>query len=1177
MKPGEGSGEFKSKGYASISDKFKPKVGSWECGTCLVSNSGDKTVCVACGTLKPGEGSSESKSKGYASISDKFKPKVGSWECGTCLVSNSGDKTVCVACGTLKPGEGSSESKSKGYASISDKFKPKVGSWECGTCLVSNSGDKTVCVACGTLKPGEGSSESKSKGYASISDKFKPKVGSWECGTCLVSNSGDKTVCVACGTLKPGEGSSESKSKGYASISDKFKPKVGSWECGTCLVSNSGDKTVCVACGTLKPGEGSSESKSKGYASISDKFKPKVGSWECDTCLVSNSDDKTACVACGTAKPTQEPGKSETAATNNFNPRFHFGTQAAQSCVPVFGFSGSEKAKFLFGTPSTTTSAGSGFVFAGTSREGDFKPDASSGFVFGGKLSEQDSKPADSSSECGFVFGVQPKENASQTKDSSGLGFSLDKDAAPSTSAGFVDANVDPLDKFKPKTGSWECDTCFVSNGYSSDKTTCVACGALKPGQEPCKSETATTDNSKLNFFCERAKLYRFDKDNWQWKEHGVGDIKLFRDRKTGCGRVVMKRDQIKSKQCANHVIGTYMNLMPNVGCDRSWVWHTSADYSEGDAKPEQLAVRLKSAEQACRFKEVFDKLKEYHPEGRQMREEGPETDLGVGWGGALKPGERSGEFTSKGDASISNMFKPKPGSWECDTCSVSNSGDKTACVACGTAKPGQAQGKSATDIRKPQFQFQLKQAAPPSTGPLFGFGVQLKESKSQTKGSTGLGFSFDKTAAPRASNGFVDANVKPLDKFKPKPGSWECDTCSLSNSGHKTSSAACGAAQPGQELDKSTSATTKPQFQFGTTSKPGQEADKSEAVKTSSEKPPNQHVAPEGDESKGLLEQFKLKAGSWECDTCLVNNSGDKTACVACGTAKPGQVPGKSATATTKPLFQFWAVQETPSTTPLFDFGVQPKENGDESESKKPKFLFGAFSTTPSKGSTDGAFLPSTSTRFVFGANSKGTKPERETQESCERDLDGETDSAISQVQQKPLEGVLSESAPPGHTEAGSPGVQVIPQDLQFVEAPEPTSAEREQVEKVLLPTSFYVYERANQVSNKSTDGQNAPVDEGRESVKNTVPSAEPNTETRDEGSKAPDSSASVFGTRSTGSLLSFSAVANSPSDMTSFSSSSTKGFSGQGLQLFASRWSPGGDEGEVYDPENEEGDIAF
>ena len=150
--------------------------------------------------------------------------------------------------------------------------------------------------------------------------------------------------------------------------------------------------------------------------------------------------------------------------------------------------------------------------------------------------------------------------------------------------------------------------------------------------------------------------------------------------------------------------------------------------------------------------------------------------------------------------------------------------------------------------------------------------------------------------------------------------------------------------------------------------------------------------------------------------------------------------------------------------------------------------------------------------------------------------------------------------------------------QDLQFVEAPEPTSAERARVEKLLLPTSFYVYEGANQVSNKqSTDGKNAPVDEGRESVKKTVPSAKPNNETRNTGRKTPDSSTSVFGTRSTGSLLHFSAVTNSPFDMTSFSSSSTKGFSGQGSQLFVSRRSTGGDEGEDYDSENEEGGIAF
>lgn len=39
------------------------------------------------------------------------------------------------------------------------------------------------------------------------------------------------------------------------------------------------------------------------------------------------------------------------------------------------------------------------------------------------------------------------------------------------------------------------------------------------------------------------------------------------------------------------------MELAPNVGSDRSWVYNTLADVSEGEARPELLAIRFASSE----------------------------------------------------------------------------------------------------------------------------------------------------------------------------------------------------------------------------------------------------------------------------------------------------------------------------------------------------------------------------------------------------------------------------------------------------------------------------------------------------------------------------------------------------------------------------------------------------
>ncbi len=39
------------------------------------------------------------------------------------------------------------------------------------------------------------------------------------------------------------------------------------------------------------------------------------------------------------------------------------------------------------------------------------------------------------------------------------------------------------------------------------------------------------------------------------------------------------------------------MELKPNCGSDRAWVWTTLADFADGESKPELLAIRFANAE----------------------------------------------------------------------------------------------------------------------------------------------------------------------------------------------------------------------------------------------------------------------------------------------------------------------------------------------------------------------------------------------------------------------------------------------------------------------------------------------------------------------------------------------------------------------------------------------------
>ena len=198
----------------------------------------------------------------------------------------------------------------------------------------------------------------------------------------------------------------------------------------------------------------------------------------------------------------------------------------------------------------------------------------------------------------------------------------------------------------------------------------------------PDEIKVVTGEEGLVVLFSERAKLYRFDADSGQWKERGIGDVKLLRHPKSGQGRVLMRREQTK-KLCANHNINSGMELKPNVGSDRSWVWYTPADYAEGVARPEKLAIKLKSAEIAGKFREVFEDLEDTSSAG--MPPEVKQTDAQQGAGCALYK-------------QLISTFADSSYVWTCEMCYVENSTKDSNCIACNSAKPESLEPLSKTE-----------------------------------------------------------------------------------------------------------------------------------------------------------------------------------------------------------------------------------------------------------------------------------------------------------------------------------------------------------------------------------------------------------------------------------------------------------------------------------------------
>lgn len=94
--------------------------------------------------------------------------------------------------------------------------------------------------------------------------------------------------------------------------------------------------------------------------------------------------------------------------------------------------------------------------------------------------------------------------------------------------------------------------------------------------------ETKSGEEDEEILFKERTKLFRWDRDNNQWKERGVGDIKILFHPTKHCYRILMRREQVL-RVCANHTITQLMELKPMNTSTNALIW-TATDYA-GDVK----------------------------------------------------------------------------------------------------------------------------------------------------------------------------------------------------------------------------------------------------------------------------------------------------------------------------------------------------------------------------------------------------------------------------------------------------------------------------------------------------------------------------------------------------------------------------------------------------------------
>ncbi|KAK2906230.1 E3 SUMO-protein ligase RanBP2 isoform X2 [Channa argus] len=355
----------------------------------------------------------------------------------------------------------------------------------------------------------------------------------------------------------------------------------------------------------------------------------------------------------------------------------------------------------------------------------------------------------------------------------------------------------------------------------------------------PDKVDVKTGEEEEEEIFCNRAKLFRFDTETKEWKERGIGNVKILKHSTKGKVRLLMRREQVL-KICANHYITADMLLRPNAGSDKSWVWN-AIDYADEEPKPEQLAIRFKTADEASLFKAKFEEAQKTVLKSPEKHEQ-----------------QKKKEESLKDSDSLAAQFALKEGEWDCTVCCVRNKPIDMRCVACQSANPNSS--------TKPDIQVSSETKANPFT---FKFGID--SSKSSTSGSTFTGFGAFGASIPTSFT-FGTSSSKPADtvtstfgsgfgaQFGNKPGQWECDICSVRNESSADICMSCRALKAKTTVMAQTvPAADAPAVQPSLT-----------AV------------------DSGFAAQFSKKPGQWDCNVCEVRNESSADKCVACKSPNP-------------------------------------------------------------------------------------------------------------------------------------------------------------------------------------------------------------------------------------------------------------------------------------------------
>merc|ERR1719342_1768512 len=241
----------------------------------------------------------------------------------------------------------------------------------------------------------------------------------------------------------------------------------------------------------------------------------------------------------------------------------------------------------------------------------------------------------------------------------------------------------------------------------------------------PDKVDVVTGEEDEDIIFEERAKLFRFCDDTKEWKERGLGQAKILKDKTSGKCRFVM-RWEVTFKICANHSLVPGMKLDKMGSNLKARIWGAQ-DYADEELETEKFCIRFKTVEIAEKFEAKF--VEAVASTSDAVTPKKPEKAV------TKEPAESK---AAAGGSLAHFAAAQKAASWECPACLTRNDNSRIQCMACEAPRPGYED-----EVKKLK---EKEEAAKPVM--TIGAGGGFKFGSGTTSSSSG-GFSFGGAAAP--------------------------------------------------------------------------------------------------------------------------------------------------------------------------------------------------------------------------------------------------------------------------------------------------------------------------------------------------------------------------------------------------------------------------------------------